>query len=101
MKRLLIAAALLPLVAHADTWEIPNRSGGKIVLQDTVCISNGGKRYESLRSMFSVSDKGRTISGCWYVSDGWVHVLYNDNTEYTYPASEFIQIKSVYKGTKT
>ena len=100
MKRLLVAAAFVPLLAHADTWEMPNQSGGKIVLNDSVCIAKGGKRYESLRSMFAVSGTGKTFSGCWYVADGWVRVIYEDNTEYTYPASSFTQIKSYQpKGT--
>lgn len=98
MKRLIYAVALLPLVAHADTWELNNNAGGKIVLQESVCIS-GGKRYENLRNMFSMAGRGSTITGCWYVSDGWVHVIYNDNSEYTYPANAFRQIKSNYKGT--
>ena len=99
MKKLVMIAALVAAPAFADTWEIPNKNGGKIVLEDSVCIS-GTKRYESLRSMFAVSGDGKTFSGCWYVSDGWVRVIYKDGTEYTYPASAFIQIKSGHKGTK-
>lgn len=102
MKRLIAAVlAATSISAVADTWEIPNQNGGKIVLQDFVCVGKGGKRYEGLRSMFAVNSGGKTISGCWYVSEGWVHVTYEDNTEYTYPASSFRQIKSGNKGTST
>ena len=95
MKRLTIATmiATIATFAAADTYEIPNKSGGKIVLEEYVCIGKGGKRYEKLKSMFTVSPSGRRISGCWYYSDGYVHVMYSDGTEYTYPANEFRTIK--------
>lgn len=94
LNKLLTAVIFLGAVnAHADSWELNNNAGGKIVLTDNVCYSNG-KRYDNLRAMFSVSGTGKTFSGCYYVADGWVRVVYSDQTEYTYPASAFRQIKS-------
>lgn len=100
MKKLVIIAALVASPAFADTWEMPNKSGGKIVLEETVCIASNGKRYESLKNMFAVSGEGRSYTGCWYYADGWVHVVYNDKTEYKYPADAFQLIKSGYRGNK-
>lgn len=100
MKKLVLIAALVAAPAFADTWELPNQSGGKIVLQESVCIMNGGRRYENLRNMFAMSSSGKTFSGCWYMTDGWVHVIYNDQTEYTYPANAFTYIRGAKpKGT--
>lgn len=93
MKKLVIIAALVAAPAFADTWEMPNQSGGRIVLQETTCFI-GGKKYNNLRSMFAASGAGKTFSGCWYFEDGWVHVIYNDGSEYTYPASSFTHLQS-------
>ena len=102
MKKLALIAALVAAPVLADTWEIPNKNNGKIVLEDYVCTGSNGKRYESLRTMFAVSGDGKTISGCWYVDENWVHVIYKDGSEYTYPAGAFRQNKSYKpKGTST
>ena len=93
MKRLAIALLIAPSLASAVTYELPNQAGGKIVLEEYVCIAKGGKKYEHLKAMFAVNSSGKRISGCWYYSEGYVHVIYTDNTEYTYNANNFRLVK--------
>ena len=96
MKRLKLIATIATLATapvYADTFEMPNQSGGRIVLQESVCYI-GKKKYEHLNSMFAVSGAGKSYSGCWYYEEGWVHVIYSDGTEYKYPSSAFTHLKS-------
>lgn len=68
---LLLAATTL---AQANTWELPNRSGGKIVATDRPCHTKGG---EGLLYVYSYINGGETLQGCWTVMDSTVLIMWD------------------------
>jgi hypothetical protein len=85
MKHLIIAASLISTPALADSWAMPNRAGGEIVLTDRQCPG-----HKSLNQAYNYSDSGKSESGCWTVIDGMVHVVWDGvKGRYTYPIDSF------------
>ena len=94
MKQLIIAALLCaPHIANAEAWFIPNKNNGQIVITDTECYFKG-KTYKNLKSSYARTSGGETIHGCWYYADNFVHVIYEDNTSYTYPLTGFEKLET-------
>lgn len=85
---LVAAAAMLAVmqsaIATADSWAIPNKSGGEIVITDRPCDG-----YKNLSQAYNYGGTGRYTEGCWTVIDNMVHVVWSDNSRYTYPMDAF------------
>lgn len=96
MKALLaVLLASISITALADSYAMPNKNGGEIVITDRAC-----KGYKNLRFAYSYSDTGKTFNGCWTIIDDRVHLIYDDGTVYTYPASGFYKKSTGGKGEK-
>ena len=74
MKKLLIAL-MFPAVALADSWSLPNKGGGEIVITDRDCIVKG-TNYSPLKSAFSHTNE-MYMDGCWYLEDGMVKIIWD------------------------
>ena len=94
MKRLILIAAFAASPVFADTWAMPNKAGGEIVLVDKICPG-----YKHIMQAYTYLPSGKTMTGCWFYQDGMVRVVWDDNTEYTYPASAFHEKSKTRKGT--
>lgn len=93
MKRLLLIAALAAAPAFADTWAMPNKAGGEIVLTDRNCAKSS-----KLLEAYNYGQGGKIMNGCWTVFDEMVQVVWEDGTRYTYPLSEFYVKSKTKKG---
>lgn len=94
MKKLLVSvlcvtslAVQAEPIAHAN-----NQGGGKIVLTNQVCYMNG-KTYEGLYNAYNYVEGGRSMDGCYVLDGETVVVIWEDNTKYRYPVSNFTLIK--------
>lgn len=86
MKKLLIAALLIPAIAHAERWlEMPNNAGGKIILTEYKCPDN-----DKGRLVIASTKEGKTAEGCWFYFTDMVHVVWNDGKRYTYDPVNFV-----------
>ena len=85
MKTLIIPLLLVALgIAHADTWELENRIGGKIVATDRPCPRKSG---EGLLYVYSYISSGETLQGCWTAMDRNIVIMW-DNGQMTVHAVE-------------
>ena len=88
MKKLGIFLFFLCSFAIAEDWfERPNRANGKIVLLSGACTPRPDAT--TMRRMYTTTDSGSTIWGCWNYWAGAVHVVYDDGQTYTYPPELF------------
>lgn len=89
MKKLLwlLLFCIAPLYAEEIAWT-KNNNGGLIVLTNKTCYLNG-RYYENIFAMYSIAGSGQTINGCYMVDGSFVRVVYEDGTEYRYPAGTF------------
>lgn len=95
MKKLLLIAALIAAPAFADSWAMPNKAGGEIVLTDRKCPG-----YPNLLEAYNYGSEGRSMTGCWTVIDNMVHVVWSDSSaRYTYPLENFYVKSKNKKGT--
>ena len=74
MKKLLAALLMLPSLALAESWSIPNKNGGEIVITDRPCVVRG-KNYENLREAYSHWNGG-FMEGCWTITDGMARIVW-------------------------
>ena len=95
MKKLLLIAALAAAPALADTWAMPNKGGGEIVLTERSCPNGKG-----LLRVYGYLADGKAIFGCWTVLDGMVHVVWDDGSRYTYPIENFYTKTKDKKGSQ-
>ena len=94
MKKLLLIAALVAAPAFADSWAMPNRAGGEIVLTDRKCPG-----YKNLLEAYNYTDTGSMQTGCWTVVDDMVHVVWDKSGKrYTYPLESFYTKSTTKKG---
>lgn len=89
MRKYLLLLLLIPVISLARTWEMNNQGGGKIVLSERTC-----PKYPKLYEMYAYQSDGSSITGCWAVIDGKVHVVYIDGTRFIYNAESFVEMKS-------
>lgn len=69
MKALLaVLLAAVSLNAAADSWSMPNKGNGEIVLTDVQC-----KGYKELFQAYTYTNSGYW-DGCWTIIDGDVHI---------------------------
>ena len=94
MKRLLLIAVLAAAPAIADTWAMPNKAGGEIVLTDRSC-----DKSPKLLEAYNYGQGGKIMAGCWTVFDEMVQVIWEDGSRYTYPLSSFYVKSRNKKGT--
>lgn len=87
MKKLIILL-LMCSSAHAETWfEMPNKSGGKIILTLGKCTNKDS------RVVIATAPDGSNATGCWYYFADMVHIIWNDGAIKTssFEASNFVQ----------
>lgn len=88
MKALFLALALIAGAAQAQTFVASNNGGGKIVLKmDEKC-----KRSDKLFLVYTFSESGSTLEGCWAYIDNLVHVIWEDGDKSIFPPSIFERI---------
>lgn len=96
MKRLLLIAAFVAAPAMADSYAMPNKAGGEIVVTDRECPAN-----KALRDAYLYGGGGKYMHGCWTYLDNMVHVVWDDGTRYAYPPENFYKkSETKNKGTK-
>ena len=84
MKKLLAVLCLLPALAKADSWELVNQAGGKIVLTTTPCSDKPNQNL-----VFSTTPSGNTIFGCWFGAENFVMIVWSDGAVSTFPGNVF------------
>lgn len=84
MNKLLLALCFVPLLAKADSWDMPNQAGGKIVLTTTPCSD---KPNQSV--VFSTTRSGDTIFGCWFGAENFVMIVWSNGEVSTFPGTSF------------
>ena len=94
MKKLVIIAALIAAPVFADSWAIPNKSGGEIVITTRECPQQKG-----LLRAYNYGSGGQIMEGCWTIFDDMVQVVWKDGTRYAYPVSSFYVKSKEKKGT--
>lgn len=87
MRKLLITALAVASIsaAQAEEWAMPNQAGGEIRLTAAECPSKG----KAWSVMYSYSPSGGAQYGCWFFSDGMVHVSWKDGTSSVFKGSLF------------
>ena len=70
--------------AHAESWSMDNKAGGKVVITDRKC-----KYFTHLSEAYTYTAAGDVYKSCWAVIDGAIHVVYYDGTEKVYPIKYF------------
>ena len=74
MKKLLAGLLMVPSVAFAAAFSMPNQNGGEIVITDRVC-SYKDQDFKSLRAAYSYWNGG-FIEGCWLIVDDMVRIIW-------------------------
>jgi len=87
MNKLILTLLMVSSIAYADSWEIPNNGGEKIVLTDTPC-SNKPNQYVAFTQTNEYSD-----FGCWFYSENYAMVTWRDGTVRIYPAKDFVKVQ--------
>ena len=93
MKKLLLIAAIAAAPAFADSWAMNNQAGGEIVLIDKLCPG-----YKNIMQAYTYLPGGKTLTGCWFYQEGMVRVVWDDGSEYSYPAKRFYEKSKSGKG---
>jgi hypothetical protein len=74
MKKFLAALLMLPALAQAESFSMPNKNGGEIVISDRTCMHNG-KSYDPLKQAYSYWNGGY-LEGCWTLEDNMVKIIW-------------------------
>ena len=74
MKKLLVALLMVPTIALAESFSMPNKNGGEIVITDRICTRNG-KSYDPLKQAYSYWNGGY-LEGCWTLEDNMVKIIW-------------------------
>lgn len=74
MRKLLVALLMVPTIALAESFSMPNNNGGEIVITDRVCTYKG-QNYDPLKHAYSYWNGG-LINGCWKVTDNMVEIIW-------------------------
>ena len=75
MKWLLAILCAVSINAFADSWAIPNKSGGEIVITTREC-----PRDKRLLRAYNYGTTGQMIEGCWAVLDDRVQIVDRKST---------------------
>jgi hypothetical protein len=97
----MVLVGFIQEVSAAAIATMPNEGGGKIVLTDDVCKSEG-KTYSKLSRAYSYTTSGHGSEGCFYIEDETVVVIWNTSSgmkQMRYPAENFTLMKRS-KGTQ-
>lgn len=96
MKALLaVLLASISITALADSYAMPNKAGGEIVITTREC-----PKEKRLLRAYNYESGGKVMEGCWTVLDERVHVVWSDGTRYTYPLDAFYIKSKDSKGEK-
>ena len=74
MRKLLVALLMVPAVAMAESFSMPNKNGGEIVITDRTCTHNG-KSYDPLKQAYSYWNGGY-LEGCWAIEDNMIKIIW-------------------------
>jgi hypothetical protein len=90
MKKYLLALCFVSSLSFAKSlaW-MPNQAGGKIIITDEICQSNG-KTFKSLNRAFLYTQSGFTLEGCFYIEEELISVVWSDGTQMKYEIKNFI-----------
>ena len=88
MNKLLLALLLVSSIAQAQSWEMKNDAGGKIIATDTLCTNESNKYV-----IFAQDSAGHVLFGCWFFAEGYVMTTWADGTLRSYSANDFIKRK--------
>jgi hypothetical protein len=94
MKHLLVVLLLTIGVNTAQAEAIaqsPNEGGGFIVLTNEICTV-GKKTFDSLRRVYSYTQRGDTQEGCYGLEDDTVIVVWESGNKKRYSANGFTPI---------
>ena len=85
MKKLLIILMLFSPLAQADilAW-LKNQAGGYIYFTDTQCSRKG----EYWKVVYGTNKSGGSTFGCWFYSDGMVHVQWDTGNTSAFNAAD-------------
>lgn len=87
---LLIILALIGAKAHGASWQMPNKSGGYIILTDRPCSLPGGSPF---RDGYAYAQNGQVVRFCWSIVDNLVRAVYADGSEYAYNVTSFVPVQ--------
>lgn len=74
MKKLLVALLLVPNIALAAAFSMPNQNGGEIVITDRVC-NYKDQDFPGLRHAYTYWNGGY-LEGCWFIIDEMVRIIW-------------------------
>jgi hypothetical protein len=74
MRKLLVALAMVPTLALANSFSMPNQNGGEIVITDRPCTFKG-KTYDPLKHAYSYWNGG-LVNGCWMITDNMIEIIW-------------------------
>lgn len=74
MKKVFAALLILPNIAWAAAFSMPNKNGGEIVITDRVCTFNN-EDFHGLRNAYSYWNGGY-LEGCWLIVDEMIRIVW-------------------------
>ena len=86
--RTLLLAALLAAssLAQADSWFLPNKAGGRIVLTDRPCPAPESK---PLREAYAYEAGGDRQSACWTIFDDMIQITWERGGRSVFSLEDF------------
>lgn len=81
---------ILPLWAPPSPLEMPNRSGGKIMLGNIVCQSsiNSDANHRTMNA-YTYDEMGNARHGCWNIVVNMAHIRWDAGGESMFPMANF------------
>mgnify|MGYP003347006731 CR=1 FL=1 len=94
MKWLLAVLCAVSINAFADSWAMPNKAGGEIVITTREC-----PKVKGLLRAYNYKQGGSIQEGCWTVFDDMVQVIWFDGSRYAYSLDSFYKKSTEKKGS--
>lgn len=91
-KKLLLITGITLLLAtasaQANSWSMPNKAGGQIILSDAPCAdqANGSGLLEA----YAYTPDGTRTAGCWTVIDNLIHIGWGQGRRSVFQQDRFI-----------
>ena len=82
---LLISMLTANLGYAVPIWQVKNKAGGVITLHDTLCYNKQGLHIETNAAKVKVI-------GCYIKKEGFVYVIWQDNSTDLYLSSDFYPV---------
>lgn len=91
----LVCATSVTSEGASIAWA-PNKAGGKIVLEDTVCYSRSQqKSYPGLFNMHAYDRNGTARRGCWRPEEDTAHIAWEGDGDESYIPFARFQLKQL------